>query len=66
MWRASSRGAARVVVAVPVAPRDVTAGLLGCDELVTVATPSPFLAVGYHYADFSATSDAEVLRLLGG
>ena len=59
-------GAARVVVAVPVAPRDVTAGLLGCDELVTVATPSPFLAVGYHYADFSATSDAEVLRLLGG
>lgn len=59
-------GAARVVVAVPVAPRDVSAALLGCDELVTVARPSPFLAVGHHYVDFSPTTDDEVLRLLGG
>lgn len=59
-------GAARVVVAAPVAPPDASAVALGCDELVTVATPSPFLAVGYHYVDFSPTTDDEVLRLLGG
>lgn len=57
-------GAARVVVAVPVAPREARASRLGCDELVVVATPVPFLAVGHHYRDFSATSDDEVTRLL--
>lgn len=58
-------GAERVVVAVPVAPRDVLAPGLGCDELVCVAMPAPFLAVGHHYRDFTATTDDEVARLLG-
>lgn len=59
-------GAARVVVAVPLAPPEIDARSLGCDELVCAATPSPFVAVGHHYEDFFPTSDDEVVRLLGG
>ncbi|MFD8702082.1 phosphoribosyltransferase family protein [Kitasatospora sp. NPDC059648] len=60
-----ARGAARVVLAVPVAPRDWTDRLTEvADELVCVDTPSPFFAIGEFYADFSQTDDEEVLRLL--
>ncbi|MER7703593.1 alpha/beta family hydrolase [Kitasatospora sp. NPDC097605] len=60
-----ARGAARVVLAVPVAPRDWTERLSGvADELVCVGTPSPFFAIGEFYADFTQTEDAEVLRHL--
>ncbi|GHF34508.1 hypothetical protein GCM10018790_10280 [Kitasatospora xanthocidica] len=59
------RGAARVVLAVPVAPPDWTDRLAEvADELVCVDTPSPFFAIGEFYADFSQTGDEEVLRLL--
>ncbi|MFI2606679.1 phosphoribosyltransferase family protein [Kitasatospora sp. NPDC018619] len=59
------RGAARVVLAVPVAPTDWAERLEEvADELVCVDTPSPFYAIGEFYADFSQTEDAEVLRLL--
>ncbi|WP_406206349.1 phosphoribosyltransferase family protein [Kitasatospora sp. NBC_01560] len=60
-----ARGAARVVLAVPVAPPEWTDRLAGvADELVCVGTPSPFFAIGEFYADFSQTGDDEVLRLL--
>ncbi|MFD5461370.1 phosphoribosyltransferase family protein [Kitasatospora sp. NPDC127059] len=60
-----ARGAARVVLAVPVAPRDWTERLSeAADELVCVDTPSPFFAIGEFYADFTQTGDEEVLRLL--
>jgi putative phosphoribosyl transferase len=58
---ARARGAARVVLAVPVAPRrwrEVLAAV--ADELVCVEVPEPFLAVGHAYDDFSQTSDDEV------
>lgn len=59
------RQPARLVLAVPVAPRDVIQSLgQECDELVCLATPEPFYAVGVHYADFSQTTDADVKRLL--
>ncbi|MFE6050618.1 phosphoribosyltransferase family protein [Kitasatospora sp. NPDC056446] len=59
------RGAARVVLAVPVAPPDWTERLHEvADELVCVETPSPFFAIGEFYTDFSQTEDQEVLRLL--
>lgn len=57
-------GAARVVVAVPVAPAEVAEHLPEADEIVCVAVPSRFVAVGRHYRDFSPTSDAEVVDLL--
>lgn len=57
-------GAARVVLAVPVAPVETARGRLGADEVVCVSTPEPFLAVGHHYRDFSPTGDDEVVALL--
>ncbi len=62
---AREHGAARVVLAVPVAPPDWTARLgREADELVCLATPEPFYAVGQFYADFSPTSDDEVVACL--
>jgi len=58
-------GVARIVVAVPVSPPD-TARLLRvrADEVVTLAEPADFFAVGAFYDDFSQTSDREVITLL--
>ncbi len=62
---ARAQGAARVVLAVPVAPRSAVAEIAGyADEVVCVETPDPFFAVGQWYRDFSQTSDGEVLQLL--
>jgi putative phosphoribosyl transferase len=36
-----------------------------CDQVVCLATPDPFYAVGAHYADFTQTTDAEVVEALG-
>lgn len=56
----------RLVLAAPVAPRSVVSELQPeCDEMVFLATPEPFYAVGPYYADFSQTSDTEVIDLLG-
>jgi len=56
---------ARLVLAVPVAPADSLDELSAeCDEVVCLATPDPFYAVGPHYRDFRQTEDAEVVRLL--
>ena len=61
---ARKQGAARVILAVPVAPAETLANLTEPDEVVCLATPRQFTAVGYHYRDFSPTDDDEVLRLL--
>jgi putative phosphoribosyl transferase len=55
-------GAARVVLAVPVAPVGAEVDL--ADELVVVRSPEPFGAVGRWYADFTPTSEQEVVDLL--
>src|SRR6266404_1969737 len=56
---------ARLVLAVPVAPADSLRDLAGeCDDIVCLATPEPFYAVGPHYRDFTQTEDDEVVRLL--
>jgi putative phosphoribosyl transferase len=58
-------GAAAIVVAIPVAPPDTVALLRGeADEVVCLAMPEPFYAVGSWYADFRQVSDEEVRRLL--
>ncbi|WP_055589137.1 phosphoribosyltransferase family protein [Streptacidiphilus griseoplanus] len=64
---ARARGAARVVLAVPVAPRGWTAELGDtADELVCVDTPATFFGIGQFYADFSQTADEEVTACLAG
>lgn len=59
------RGAARIVVAVPVGPRDSLA-LVGAeaDEIVCHTVPEELLGVSRWYEDFSPVPDAEVLALL--
>ncbi|MFG2482960.1 phosphoribosyltransferase family protein [Streptomyces virginiae] len=60
-----AQGAARVVLAVPVAPPDAVARLGPvADEVVCLATPHAFRAVGEWYQDFSQTPDEEVVFLL--
>ncbi|MFE0702348.1 phosphoribosyltransferase family protein [Streptomyces sp. NPDC058872] len=60
-----ARGAARIVLAVPVAPRGWTTRLGGeVDETVSVHTPDRFFAIGQFYQDFSQTEDAEVVACL--
>ncbi|MDX6739180.1 alpha/beta fold hydrolase [Actinocorallia sp. A-T 12471] len=58
-------GAARVVVAVPVAARDSAAAVAeSADEVVCPLLPDGFTAVGAWYDDFAPTPDAEVELLL--
>lgn len=62
---ARAHGAARVVLAVPVAPSDWREQLANeADELICLDTPANFFAVGQWYADFSQTSDEEVVDCL--
>jgi len=56
---------ARIVVAVPVAPRSTVFSLERvADEVVCLEMPEPFLAVGMFYEDFEQTSDEQVRDLL--
>jgi predicted phosphoribosyltransferase len=55
----------RIVVGVPIASPQTCNELQDeADEVVCVATPEPFYAVGIWYQDFSQTSDDEVRALL--
>ena len=56
---------ADVVVAVPVGAADTVADLQGlAEEVICLATPEPFGAVGAFYDDFSPTRDEEVEAIL--
>lgn len=55
----------RLVLAVPVAPSDTLAALRAeVDDIVCLAEPHPFRAIGLHYDDFHQLDDAEVLAAL--
>jgi putative phosphoribosyl transferase len=59
-------GAARRVLAVPVAPPGAARALRPlCDEAVFLARPLLFGSVDAHYEDFRQVEDAEVMALLG-
>jgi putative phosphoribosyl transferase len=59
------RHPARLVLAVPVAPSDTLAELRSeVDDVVCLAEPYPFHAIGLHYVDFHQVSDDEVLAAL--
>jgi putative phosphoribosyl transferase len=59
------RRPARLVLAVPVAPHDTVEALRAdVDDLVCLAEPDPFHAIGLHYADFHQVSDDEVIDAL--
>jgi len=55
----------RTVVAVPVGSMEAWGDLREqADEVICLATPEPFYAVGMWYEDFSQTTDEEVRELL--
>lgn len=61
-----SRGAARVVLAVPVAPPGTEQRLGGdFDEVVCLEQPEGFFGIGQFYVDFGQVADEEVAELLG-
>lgn len=64
-----TRAPACIVVAVPVGAPSTCAELRatdGVDDVVCIAEPKVFLAVGYWYDDFRETTDDEVRAALAG
>lgn len=60
-----ARGAARVVLAVPVAPRKSVRSLAEvADQVICLEMPEPFFAVGQFYEDFTQVTDDDVVALL--
>jgi putative phosphoribosyl transferase len=58
-------GVKRLVLAVPVAPREVLQALsVDVDESICLLAPESFRAVSPYYADFDQTTDEEVIALL--
>lgn len=56
----------RLVCAVPVAsPDSLSEARRHADDIVCLATPVPFRAVGLYYRDFAAVEDDEVVAALG-
>jgi putative phosphoribosyl transferase len=59
------RGPVRRVLAVPVAPPETVEALRAeVDDLVCLAQPDPFGAIGYYYLDFHQLTDDEVIAAL--
>lgn len=55
----------RLIGAIPIGPREtIREARAQVDELVVLATPDPFWAVGDHYIDFAQVSDREVVEYL--
>lgn len=60
------KGPATLVLAIPVGSADAIFSLEDeCDEVICLAMPQPFYAVGAYYEDFTQTTDEEVRELLG-
>jgi putative phosphoribosyl transferase len=59
------RGPGKIIIAVPVGAAETCDEFRNeVDEIVCVATPQPFMAVGAWYSEFSQISDDEVRELL--
>jgi predicted phosphoribosyltransferase len=60
-----NQGVARLILAIPVAPVETVEAIEPkVDQLVCLATPDPFYAVGNFFDEWAAVSDEEVARLL--
>lgn len=55
----------RLIGAIPVGPEEtIRVARTRVDELVVLATPEPFWAVGNHYVDFAQVADRDVVEYL--
>lgn len=61
---ARARGAARIVLAVPVGSPRALGSIPEADEVVCVEAPPGFMAVGMQYLDFRQAGDDEVAEIL--
>lgn len=60
-----ARGAAKIVVAVPVMPAERVPDFVGkSDQLAVVLAAKNFQAVGQFYEEFSQTTDQEVIQCM--
>lgn len=65
IWAARSEKAARIILAVPVAPPDSISRLREqVDELICLSMPSVFYAIGQFYGDFEQVTDSQVVDIL--
>lgn len=64
-WIKEKYNCKKLVIAVPVAPRDILEDLNGiADKVIVLYTPEPFGAVGRFYQDFAQVSDQEVKEIM--
>lgn len=55
----------KIIVAIPVAPLDTFQALSAeADQVICLATPNPFYALGFWYENFAQVTDDEVRQLL--
>ena len=60
-----SQNAKKIIIAVPVAPREFLKKIASeAEEIVCLETPPHFVAVGEVYKDFTQTNDDAVIRLM--
>ncbi|MBD3246693.1 MAG: phosphoribosyl transferase [Candidatus Omnitrophica bacterium] len=65
LWNAAQEGAQQVIAALPVAPQEGVEKIAqSCDKVYCLLVPPLFSALSQFYADFSQTSDDEVVRIL--
>ena len=63
-WIKEKHNCKKLVIAVPVAPREILEDLNNiADKVIVLYTPEPFGAVGRFYQDFNQVSDEEVKEI---
>jgi putative phosphoribosyl transferase len=64
-WIKDKHNCKQLIIAVPLAPRDILEDLnRAADKVIVLYTPEPFGAVGRFYNDFNQVSDDEVKEMM--
>jgi putative phosphoribosyl transferase len=64
-WIKDKHNCRQLIIAVPLAPRDILEDLnRAADKVIVLYTPEPFGAVGRFYHDFNQVSDDEVKEMM--
>ncbi len=64
-WIKNEQHCKKLVIAGPVAPREILGDLNQvADEVIVLYTPEPFIAIGRFYEDFAQVSDNEVKEIM--
>jgi putative phosphoribosyl transferase len=64
-WIKEKHNCKKLVIAVPVAPKEILEDLNNiADKVIVLYTPEPFGAVGLFYQDFNQVSDEEVKEIM--